>query len=580
MSLQVWLPMNDGSLKQQGISNESATINGTVVLTDSGKIGKCATFGAAGGNISLPASTMTSFSECSVAFWLRINDWNTNYCTFFKAGKTSYSWSDYIFGILRSGSSSHLCFTLTDNSNSSSSSSFISSDLNTGQWYHLAFTYKTGEVKIYINGELDNEYSTSYVPNFAGIADIRIGSATNNYNYQTKSNINDVKIFSHCLSQKEISELKKALVLHYLLDNNGVGGENLVSKSTFGRSYGGDVYAPSTGLTIDGYKFVVTGNPSDSIGAKATNIKSTKITISAKTTYTGSGRSIYRKWFDSTGTQVGTYTSEKVSIENGKLLTTLNVPDGATSITFGLCYPYNQPYELWDLKVEKGDHSTPWSPCPSDALYTTLGYDDGIEYDTSGYGNNGTKIGTLSYSTDSPRYLASTVFDGDTACIRTPYDAVAWQTNFTINLWFKKNELNGNKGYETLFGGPAGFEMDTRSGNSTTLSLYMTSTRGGNAYSPFNLGEWYMVTMVNDGTNELYYVNGELSKTIEKKTMPSGDYFIGAWKTTTQQNYKGLISDFRIYATALSAEDIQKLYTVSASIDSNGNAYSAAYVEG
>ena len=90
------------------------------------------------------------------------------------------------------------------------------------------------------------------------------------------------------------------------------------------------------------------------------------------------------------------------------------------------------------------------------------------------------------------------------------------------------------------------------------------------AFSPFNLNEWYMVTMVSDRTNEYYYVNGDLKKTITAKTMPSGNYFIGAWNVYTSQNYKGLMSDFRIYATALSASDILELYHTPASITNSG----------
>jgi hypothetical protein len=95
----------------------------------------------------------------------------------------------------------------------------------------------------------------------------------------------------------------------------------------------------------------------------------------------------------------------------------------------------------------------------------------------------------------------------------------------------------------------------------------MASIRGGNAYSPFEFNNWYMVTMVNNGTHELYYINGILTKTIEKKNMPNSNYYIGAWNTPTQQNFKGNMSDFRIYCTALSAEDILSLYNNSAYID-------------
>lgn len=198
--------------------------------------------------------------------------------------------------------------------------------------------------------------------------------------------------------------------------------------------------------------------------------------------------------------------------------------------------------------------------------------DDGsnnIVYDCSGYNYHGTPT-NLTISSDTPRNSVSTSFNGIDSIIVVPFNTmVPTGDNFTLNLWFKKAAL-GSKNYETLFGGPSGFEMDTRAGSSTTLSLYMASTRGGTLFSPFNLNEWYMVTLVNDGTNEMYYVNGELKKTIEKKSMPTGTYRIGAWNSATGQNYYGLISDFRIYGTPLSADDVKALYNTPVSISNTG----------
>ena len=185
MALQVWLPFTDGTLKQQGLNSASATVGGTVNLTNAGKLGKCATIGTAAGGITLPASTMTSFTECSVAFWIKIISWNTSYATFFQAGLGSTPWAHYIFGILRNGTNSNLCFTLTNSNGSSTSASYTSSNLEVGQWYYLAFTYKAGTVCIYKDGALDKTYNTTYVPNFAGITHISIGRGTNNSSYQT-----------------------------------------------------------------------------------------------------------------------------------------------------------------------------------------------------------------------------------------------------------------------------------------------------------------------------------------------------------------------------------------------------------
>ena len=55
--------------------------------------------------------------------------------------------------------------------------------------------------------------------------------------------------------------------------------------------------------------------------------------------------------------------------------------------------------------------------------------------------------------------------------------------------------------------------------------------------------------------------------------MPTGTYTIGSWKTNTSQNYEGRMSDFRIYATPLSADDVKELYQVSDKIDDHGNMY-------
>ena len=240
----------------------------------------------------------------------------------------------------------------------------------------------------------------------------------------------------------------------------------------------------------------------------------------------------------------------------------LNIPgsyykDGADS--------YNKRVKFSHFKLEKGATATPWVSAASDQ--EKFG---NIVYDTSGYKYNGTVVdGGISYSSDTVRYNVSAEFDGVNSAIAIPWSVFYKQGDvFTLNLWWKKSSL-GSKNYETLFGG-SGIEMDTRAGGASTLSLYMASTRGGNLYTPFSFNEWYMNTLVNDGTNELYYVNGQLVKTIEKKNMPTGTCYIGAWTSHTSQNYKGLISDFRIYKTALSADDILELYHTPITLSNNG----------
>lgn len=225
-----------------------------------------------------------------------------------------------------------------------------------------------------------------------------------------------------------------------------------------------------------------------------------------------------------------------------------------------------------DCKLELGSKATPWLPNSSDAEYTTMGYSDTTVYDSSGYNYHGTINTAMTVSSDTSRYSVSTHFNGTDNAITIPFNTMCPTNIFTMNIWFKKDSL-GSKNYETLVGGISGFEMDTRAGTATTMSLYMTSTRGGSLYSPLEFGVWNMITMVRDGTNELYYVNGDLKKTITAKSMPTGTYFIGAWNSKTSQNYFGLMSDFRLYSTCLSAEDIKALYNTPVSISNTGSVF-------
>ena len=567
MSLQVWLPFTDGTLKQQGLSNAAATSGGTVNLTNVGKLGKCATLGTAAGGITLPASTMTSFTKCSVAFWIKIISWNTSYATLFQAGLGSTPWNNYIFGILRNNANSNLCFTLTNSSSSSTSASYVSSNLEVGQWYHLAFVYNTGVCKIYINGVEDKSYNTSYVPNFAGITHISIGRSTTGSNYQTNCSLNDFRIYDHALSPMEIKWLSQGLVLHYPLNRMGFGQENLLidTQKELGQS--------RTTYNIADYNF------SESLVNGDIYTITAKINTSSEKTFVGfyhSGGSYSMSgwlpittngYYQKTFTANSNMASQTSGAGHGYCRVYVSNNPAGTQGSYTLAGTSNVEW----IKIEKGSIATPWCPNSSDALATTMGLNSAIEYDTSGFSNNGIKNNLPTYSSDTAKYTVSTHVDGVNQTIQLPnLLTLIPDSIFTFNIWFKRLSTEpSSKPWETLLGGPSGFEIETCSANNVHDNKIKAYSWGGGTIE-FELDKWNMLTMVSNGTNALFYLNGELKLTGTYKALVSGNYFIGSWRDTATQNYKGYVSDVRIYATALSAEDVKSLYQNCATIDPDG----------
>lgn len=257
-----------------------------------------------------------------------------------------------------------------------------------------------------------------------------------------------------------------------------------------------------------------------------------------------------------------------------------------------------------NVKLEKGTIATPWCPSYEDSLYTALGYNNNIEYDISGFCNNGEKRNISSYLTNSPRYLASTEFDASNSSYISAGTKAKVKDEITVSIWAYMDDWSTFTSTATrLFScnQVGGWSIGVTSTSNANIRWIIyggtdsaTSKTVGATIAFTNMSAgWHMFTGTYDGYDSKLYIDGELSNTLsspftEKTPLyyhASNSILIGAEAGTgdtpiANTYFTGKLSDFRIYGTALSAEDIQNLYKVSASIDSSGNAYSAAYVEG
>lgn len=604
MSLQVWLPLN-GDLRNQGLDSVTVTNSGATINT-TGKIGSCYSFNGSSNYLSLDPIIKNGTQDLSFTCWVKFNALpaaNAYYCLL--CSRTSTAKTCVAIWLRGDG-----VFVIDIGARWTTAAQSI----EVNKWYHIAVTSTSLKRALYINGiQVAINTSINTITSTVNTNNVLIGaqmSAASGVADGTYLNglLNDVRIYDYCLSDKEIEEIAKGLVLHYKLDDPYTESTTLLSSTINETAYNASIskygyndtsnLIKTTGIfqgkqcikvgtrvagqTAKPYAYFSNLFTSDGTNAPAYKALSFDYYTTVPTTTwlniyklgNGSGTATW-KTTNKDGVWSGTYTnsSNAIIVSPNQWNHIEVVLHGTTEANAEWGYCINGPehtssadyYFLYaNIQLEQNDHITSYK---NNELYHSL-----TVYDNSGYENNGTLNGALNISNNTNRYNYSTLFNGTTACIKVPYNTINPDNIFTLNLWFYKSAL-GSKNYETLFGGPSGFEMDTRANNSTTLSLYMASTRGGTIFTPFEFNTWYMVTMTRDGTNEKYYVNGELKKTIEAKSMPTGDYFIGAWKTATQQNYYGNISDFRLYNTVLTEAQILELYNTSASIDRSGNIY-------
>lgn len=606
MSLQIWLPFTDGTLRQQGSKRVTVSSGGTVSLSNSGKLGKCATFTSTAGGLTIPPAAMTSFTtKCSVCFWLKINGWGSSYDTYFQAGTGSTPWAAYIFGFLRNGTNSTICFTI-GNGSSASNNSYLSSTLSLNTWYHVALTYETGKVKIYLNGNLDHEYTTSIIPAFSSITKISIGRSNSDSSYQTQCNMNDLRIYDDCLSAAKIHNIAQGLVLQYLLNSKYIENTtNLITTSDCLSStcYNGATSKYGYGTSTDIYK--TTGTFQNRFCTKvymgtAGNAARPYVYFSNLFVSDGTNQPEYKTLsFDyygtigeyvnfyklGSGTAIGTYKVSNGQIQIGTFTNSGDIPvvknkwnhielvlHGTTSANaeWGYCILGAQHtstttnYWLFaNGQIETKDHATGYAGPGGTRTNTVI-------KDISGFRNNGTINNTALITTDVIKNQNSYSLNGVDNPITLPnLSTLVPLGEFTACGWFKKfTDQWSSKAWETIFGGPSGFEFSSKSSSTNSPLLYAYSwNKGTYAYT---LDAWHHWAMVRTASGTTFYLDGQAVISGTAGTIPSGNYFIGAWSSATGQNFKGLMQDFRIYASALSANDILSIYNNDAYIDTNG----------
>ena len=585
MSLKVWLPLN-GNLNNQGLSNIKIINNGATIDT-SGKIGSCYSFDGSDDFISVnyPQSFNNNWTYCC---WIYNDD----------SGGRSIFYGD--FSLPNTGNIS-IEKTTGEKvrfywNNGSPDVTFNNSIIPVGKWTHLAITYNGTAVTVYINGiQTDTRNGTLTSVIKTGLYYIGRDGRTGTTAFKGK--MNDFRIYDECLSQKQIKEISKGLVCHYKFD--GIrANENFILRSDKVTSSGG-----ATGITrtiTDGILKVEAAEGNGNwctIGFAANSNTNVGEKMSVGDSYTvscdimvESGNNFptlfinngngYRRLSGGDITKLNEW--QRVYYSN-----TWNEPGtqyGNISLHLGFSGLIGT-YYFKNFKLEKGNF-TKWIPAPTDPEYTIWGYDKIFKQDCSGYNYIGTQYGTLTYNLDSPRYDGSTSFDnGYLHYLPSPLHSAT--DNFTITTWFypTRNATMALYNNRTTVGlGISVFYINGKIRFDTGEEIHQTTFNN----STLTVNTWnYIAVTYERGIAKKCYLNGVLVGT---ETTNVGDLShiginasIGNSSTNAaagagNQIY-GSLSDFRIYVTALSAEEILTLYKNSGIIDNNNSVYTREFKE-
>ena len=457
-------------------------------------------------------------------------------------------------------------------------------------WHHLCVTFneKTKMISLYVDGKLEctvKNYEQFIQNEYIGVFCWSLGQI-NTARYRPVCKINDVRIYDHTLSQAEIQELKKALVLHYTFDD--ILAEPTTNYGNQGNWFSYDAYwTVKTENNIQKLTKSTNAEPTVALG-NSTLLSQMSVgeiwTMSCylykegqpfKTTCTGGqGSSSYGLIYELISSR---------SQDDGYFESTFKITEKTGSYIFharlfGDSISANTQCEIRQLQFEKKDHATPYTPTTrAGMLYNETGL---IQPDNNTIQNmqltTNAAINTQSLKCNNTKIL--TPITGDVS------------QGATLSLWINLPKDNSGN---NIF--PSSSEVVVTDNNSQLAFGFYNSMHGIITCNGFKkpimtnlktalVNDWNHIVVIRDSNNNIKsYLNGvEYSLTGSQEWTHSESYcsigcrYSGSWTSY----YSGQVDDIRLYNTCLSPEEIKDLYNCGGRISNLGDALTGEFIEG
>ena len=579
MSLKHWWPLN-GSLRDRITGTETLMAGGAFGYYDRGIVtSKCGDFTNASAHCieSLNSLGATNETTLSVAGWFKIPTLSDarHLFEFWTNSSRRFLIEAMGNGQLRSynGSTSILC----------------NDTIQANKWFHVALVVDNGTATFYVNGK----QQTATIA-FAGYDSTFYlctgGSGTSTYNLRGLAN--DIKMYSHALTKKEVQLLSRGLVCHYTFDQH----LNLFNIREYLHSPTNDCGLASYGLS--GFTMHSTGtDPYTSNYWWTLNTydqnRSVKFPVKEGWTYCVSWRHVSGKDFDknfysffnSSDINVGSsaYYELHMDSDDKWRYALITVPSGYGITKISI--------RLGTEKLAAGQSTT----IDSVMLTTYQGPDfcrySGVNELSDEAGNDHTLQihGTPAFTAESPRY--SKCIDFHNTGFYQNDNFKMYTDNFTLSYWIKMpvttNAQHFIYGTHNSWTNNGVDSWRDQNGNSYTF-LFRSDTEAsyyGGTIS-ISANKWHHIVCTYNGTKVVLYRDGEVMQTSsygKNGTVYHPVMYIGNSLYDSAPAYEideAHLSDFRLYATAFDQEQVQELYHVRWEANQQNQIFTASLSEG
>lgn len=592
--LCLWLPFTDGVIKNQGLINDEFITSIDPTFSNDGKLGKCLEQGQFDMSATMTSKILNN-QALTICFWIYVNaEEGSKGSTIFGNINNNVEFNNRKFSIFQYPTCNDLHLSwMNDAAKAFMMTPIYKGVLPSYQWTHVTITYHNPTMTVYINGI--KKYTYSSVSN------------SSSFEYQTRvvwqnayRKLNDFRIYNECLSPRQVKEISKGLVCHYPMGNvdGKIGGRNLLVKTNQGKTKWANAHADGSysceSVNWNGINAVKMSCTTPTTSWKMfifNGLLENFDKLEPSSIYTlsydviGNIKVSFSNLWDSDATHSIVASAQGTVIKKTygfHYIVNITLKD-ALNKSKQLVYFRNdlkagESVIIANLKLEKGNKATAYTPCPTD---DPVMYDNMI-YDTSGYCNNGSVSGDILWDTNTPRYNGAYDFNGTGYIYNDNLNLTT--TAFTISFWIKIPSAITHQHFDfatfnSWTSEGVGIYWDTSGQKSSSGGIFGKDSNGDKIHVGVQcrgkLNEWTHFAITWDGTNVYRYSNG--IKFSESDFNAVSVYHPRLWLGNstfgdrTLENSESCMSDFRFYTTALSDSDILELYQSSASVDNNGN---------